>query len=279
MKPILEIKGLSYRYEGGQRALRDIDLNIYPGEIVALVGQNGAGKTTLAKHIIGILKPPPDQVIVCGNDVAATPVSKMAKQVGFVFQNPDHQIFHQTVNQEVAFGLRNLGLPEDEMKQRVTTALKEVGLELLAGQYPLSLSRGQRQRLALACVLAMKPEVIVLDEPTTGQDQWEKIQIMNLVADLNKRGHTVIFITHDMSLVARYAKRVVVLCQGEIILDNSTQDALAKPEQLAKSFLKPPQITLLSNRLNETLNRPGATTVLTVEEMYSNLQAMMEGGA
>lgn len=275
MKPVIDIKGLSHSYEEGQPALQNIELAIYPGEMVALVGQNGAGKTTLVKHCIGLLRPKAGQVTACGLDAALSPVSTLARQVGFVFQNPDHQIFHDTVQKEVAFGLQNLGLPKEEIQERVAAALRDVGMEHLAQVYPQQLSRGQRQRVALASVLAMQSKVIILDEPTTGQDAMERLQIMELLCNLNLAGHTILFITHDMSLVARYARRVVVLCQGKVILDGPTRQVLGQTKQLAQTLLEPPQVTLLAQRLNHFFT-PSSEVILTVDEMVVYLQKARE---
>lgn len=275
MKPVIDIKGLSHSYEEGQPALQNIDLTVYPGEMVALVGQNGAGKTTLVKHCIGLLRPKAGQVTACGLDAARSPVSTLARQVGFVFQNPDHQIFHDTVQKEVAFGLQNLGLPKEEIQERVAAALRDVGMEHLTQVYPQQLSRGQRQRVALASVLAMQSKVIILDEPTTGQDALERLQIMELLRNLNLAGHTILFITHDMSLVARYARRVVVLCQGKVILDGPTRQVLGQTKQLAQTLLEPPQVTLLAQGLNHFFT-PSSEVILTVDEMVAYLQKARE---
>ncbi|AQS58653.1 energy-coupling factor ABC transporter ATP-binding protein [Desulforamulus ferrireducens] len=276
MNPVIEINGLSFGYEFGDSVLKDIHLAIFPGEMVALVGQNGAGKTTLVKHLIGLLRPPVGKVKVGGLDVANSRISTLARQVGYVFQNPDHQIFHDTVQAEVAFGLHNLNLPREEIGQRVKAALSDVGLAHLAMANPQRLSRGQRQRVALASVLAMRTPVLVLDEPTTGQDYQERQQIMELVKQLNKAGHTIIFITHDMSLVAHYASRVIVLCQGRIVLDGATREVFQQPQKLAESLLVPPQINILANQLNEQLNVQGPV-ILTVQEMQTYLQQLGEG--
>ncbi|SHK46349.1 energy-coupling factor ABC transporter ATP-binding protein [Desulforamulus aeronauticus] len=276
MNPVIKIDGLSFGYEFGDSVLKDIYLEISPGEMVALVGQNGAGKTTLVKHLIGLLRPPAGKVRVADLDVANTRVSKLSRQVGYVFQNPDHQIFHDTVQAEVAFGLNNLGLPREEVEPRVTAALSDVGLEHLANENPQRLSRGQRQRVALASVLALRTPVIVLDEPTTGQDYQERKQIMALVEQLNKAGHTIVFITHDMSLVAHYASRVVVLCQGQIILDGDTREVFRQTDKLAESLLLPPQVTVLANQLNEPLNTSVSPVILSVDEMQEYLQRVRE---
>lgn len=256
---------------GNLAVLKNISLEITKGECVAIIGQNGAGKTTLAKHFNGLLKPSSGKVYIKGRDTAPLKVSELARTVGYVFQNPDHQIFHDTVAKEVAFGLKNLRLAGREVAERVAAALEAVGLSDYCQAHPYSLSKGQRQRVALASVLAMQTEAIVLDEPTTGQDYRESVQIMDMVKALNEKGHTIVFITHDMSLVARYAKRVIVLCKGEILADGDGRSILTRPDLLKKTCLYPPQITALAQALAKYAITPD---VLSVEEMYEKLQKL-----
>ncbi|MDI6906593.1 MAG: ABC transporter ATP-binding protein [Thermoanaerobacterales bacterium] len=274
--PVLEVQDLHFRYPGApEDALRGISLRIAPGEMVALIGQNGAGKSTLARHFNGLLRPTAGRVLVGGRDAAGLKVSALARHVGYVFQNPDHQIFHDTVGGEVAFGLHNLGVPRTEIRERVAAALEFVGLAGTEETYPFELSKGQRQRLALAAVLAMRTGVIVLDEPTTGQDYRESRQIMDRVKELNEAGHTIVFITHDMELVARYAARVVVLGQGRVPADGGVREVFARPEVLRLTDLRPPDITRLAQRLN----RPEIPRdVLLVEEMACVLRSLAVGG-
>jgi energy-coupling factor transport system ATP-binding protein len=266
-KTIIRTENLTYRY-GSVEALKNISLEIERGECVAIIGQNGAGKTTLAKHFNGLHRPSSGKVYVGGKDAAHAKVSELARTVGYVFQNPDHQIFHDTVGKEVAFGLKNMGLSGKELEDRVAAALEAVGLTAEYQNYPFNLSKGQRQRLALASVLAMQTEVIVLDEPTTGQDYRESMQIMEMVKTLNENGHTIIFITHDMSLVARYARRAVVLCQGEILADGDVRTVFAQSELLQRTYLSPPQVTSLAQGLGRHSIPPD---VLSVKEMYELL--------
>jgi energy-coupling factor transport system ATP-binding protein len=268
---LIRIENLTYIYKGGQPALKNISLKISKGECVAIIGQNGAGKTTLAKHFNGLHKPSAGRVYIAGRDTTRLKVSELARTVGYVFQNPDHQIFHDTVGREISFGLKNLGLPAEQIEERVAGALAEVGLTGYYQTYPFNLSKGQRQRVALASVLAMRTEVIVLDEPTTGQDYRESMQIMEMVRKLNKDGHTIIFITHDMSLVARYASRVIVLCRGEVLADGDVRSVFTRPELLKETYLSPPQITTLAQSLSRHAIPPG---VLSVEEMYQLLTKM-----
>ena len=197
--PILEAIGLTHRYPSGVLALDGVDVTIHRGEFVALLGGNGAGKTTLAKHFAGLLEP------------TSGTVRSHAERVGFVFQNPDHQIFANTVLDEAAFGPRNAGLPEPDVAARAGRALERVGLGDVAGLHPLRLGRGDRQRLAVASALAMNPDVLILDEPTSGLDWRGTEALMGLLTDLNRDGTTIVMITHDLPLAARHASRTVTL--------------------------------------------------------------------
>ncbi|MBP7410587.1 MAG: ABC transporter ATP-binding protein [Methanoculleus sp.] len=209
--PIISVRGLVHRYDG-VTALGGVDLEVAPGEIVAVVGENGSGKTTLVKHFNGLLRPTEGSVFVDGLDAAKVPVAELARHVGLVFQNPDTMLFAETVEEEVAFGLKNID-PGDP-GQPVDAALREVGLLHRKAAYPRSLSRGERQRLAIACVIAMRPKVIVLDEPTTGLDARESARVMETLDRLRRDGHTVIMVTHDLLLGEAYADRLVRMEQG-----------------------------------------------------------------
>lgn len=247
--PLISIYNLVQNFGRNDPVLNEINLEIKNGEFLALVGQNGAGKTTLVKHLNGLLRPNSGSIRISGREISGMSTATLAQQVGYVFQNPDHQIFLDKVDKEVAFGPGNLGLSSAEINQKITTAMEKVGILHLKEASPLSLSKGQRQRVALASVLAMEPEILILDEPTTGQDNREAAQIMDLVTSLNKKGHTIIFITHDMQLVADYAKRVILLGQGKILADGTSRQVLSQPDLLGKTFLKPPQVTLLAQAL------------------------------
>lgn len=195
-KPIIETKGLWHIYgQGTERemvALKDININIYQGEFIAFIGQNGSGKTTLAKHFIGLLKPTRGYVIVNGKDTRKCRVSELAAMVGYCFQNPDHQIFNRTVYDEVAYGPKNLNISNEEIQERVAEAVKAVGLEGYEKLNPFFLGKGERQKVAVASVLAMRPKVLIVDEPTTGMDWKTSITMMNLIKELNQKGMTVI---------------------------------------------------------------------------------------
>jgi energy-coupling factor transport system ATP-binding protein len=220
--------------------------------VLALLGTNGSGKTTVAKILNGIYKPSSGTVLVLGQDVTKRAVRKMLpKHVGYVFQNPDHQIFTRRVSDEIAYGLKNLEVPEEEMEGRIAEALETVGLADLADEDPLFLGKGQRQRLAVASILAMQPEIIIVDEPTTGQDYRMVCGIMDLLTELHERGNTVLIITHDMTLVANYCQRIVVLLNGRDIFDGSPRELFSDPELIRATQLCAPQAISLSVAMRE----------------------------
>jgi energy-coupling factor transport system ATP-binding protein len=264
----LIIENLTYSYPNGWLALKNINVKIRRGEFVALIGQNGAGKTTLVKNIIGLLRSKQGRIRVLDKEVSKTTVAEIATKVGLVFQNPDYQLFRTSVEEELTFGPKNLGVPAAEIERRVTDALKSLTLEKFRKIYPFSLSMGDRRRVTVAAVLAMGPEVLILDEPTTGQDYSGRYEIAEIGKRLNNEGKTIIMITHDMELVAKYATRTIVLGQGEVLLDDSTHNVFAQPDVLQSTYLKAPQITLLAQRLKSYGLNPG---ILTLDDMYQSL--------
>jgi len=267
----VEVKDLHFEYEKGTEVIRGIDLNIHRGECVAIVGQNGSGKTTLVKHFNGLLRPTSGKIILNGVDTAGKTVAQLSKTVGYLFQNPDHQIFSTSVEEEIAFGPKNLGVGPEETERRVAEALKLVGLEEYRKVPPSTLGLGQRRKVTLASIVAMKPDVMVLDEPTTGIDWNGSIQLMNSVRELNKQGHTIITITHSMRVVAQYAERTIVLANGGIILDGPTRKVFSEPDVLKTTFLAPPQITCLAQGLQ---SMGFADDILSVDEFCSSLEAL-----
>jgi energy-coupling factor transporter ATP-binding protein EcfA2 len=272
MEPIIEVKDLHHRYPNGCHALCGVSVTVDQGEFVAIIGQNGSGKTTFVKHLNGLLRATEGTVHVAGRDVSKQKVSEMARVVGYCFQNPDHQIFCDTVYKEVAYGPRNLHLSQAEIDERVIEALGAVGMLHLQPSMPRDLSKGQRQRLAVASVLSMRPEVLIVDEPTTGQDYRDGVDMLNLVQRLNQAGHTVLFITHDMPMVARFAQRVIVFRDGQILLDGTTREVFGQADELRTTFLAPPQITSLAQALPEFF----PDTVLSVAEMVDQTLAILQ---
>jgi cobalt transport protein ATP-binding subunit len=242
------IENLSYSYAGGPRVLDSIDLKVGAGEFLAIVGQNGSGKTTLAKHIVGLLQPATGRITIDGKDRSQMRPAETAREVAYVFQNPDHQIFAATVEDEVAFGPRNFGLPADEIKRRCDEALEAVGLQNERQSDPFLLSKGERQRLAVASVLVLRPRMLILDEPTTGLDYREQLRMMALVRDLNRAGIAIVIITHTPWLVAEYARRVVLMRKGAKIFDGGVREFFMQDELLRSSSFRAPEITELSRR-------------------------------
>ena len=270
-KAYIEVKDLVYRYPDETLALNGINLQIKEGEFIAFIGQNGSGKTTCSKCLNGLFKPTEGDVIVDGLNSKKTSIVQMVKRVGYVFQNPDHQLFNSNCWDEIAYGPRNIQLDEEEVKIRVEEAAKVVDLDAYYfDEHPFFLSKGLRQRVAIASILALKPKVIIVDEPTTGQDYKQSIEIMNFLVGLNEQGgHTIIIITHDMPIVARYARRVIVMGLGKIIDEGTPQEVFSHPEVLAQTYIEPLQITQFAQSVENYGFNKGT---LTVQEMFNQYQ-------
>ncbi|MBI3738530.1 MAG: ABC transporter ATP-binding protein [Chloroflexi bacterium] len=247
----IEVKDLRFTYPNGVEALRGISLKIEPGEQVAMVGQNGSGKTTLVKHFNGLLRPTSGSVLIDDLDTKnkKVTVAKLAQRVGYVFQNPDEQLFSRTVGDEVAFGPRNLGFDSQRAQKLVDEALALVELSDKKDTNPYDLSPTWRKMVALASIISMDTDVVILDEPTTGQDAANVARIAHVVAELKKRGKTVITITHDIDFCAENFERVIALSQGQILLDGPANKVLGQEEILAQTYVDPPQLTRLGKRL------------------------------
>lgn len=249
----IEVKDLYYQYPDGARALNGVNLEIRKGEFVALIGQNGSGKSTFSKILSGYLTGWKGEVKILGEDISKRKVrEKIPAVVGYVFQNPDHQIFNRRVDTEIEYGLRNIGMGEEEIKKRVEETLARVGLIRKRDEDPLFLSRGEKRRLALASVIAMKPRILIVDEPTTGQDYRMSREIMEILMEMNREGSTIIVITHDMRLVAEFCRRVLVMKRGRIIFDGKPETLFENEELLKESSLIAPREVQLSKKLKET---------------------------
>lgn len=246
---LVSVQALKFTYEGGVEAIRDINLDIRYGEYIAIVGGNGSGKTTLAKNLNGLLRPTSGSVVVGGRPTSEQKVASLARIVGYAFQNPDHQLFCASVEEEVRFGPMNLGYSDEVVREKAEKAIEAMSLDHLRKLPPLSLRLGERRRVSIASVIAMDPQVLVLDEPTTGLDAEESTELMHRLERLNEEGKTIILITHDMKLVAEHAKRVVVMARGRIILDSDPRGAFSDLEILRQSNLEPPAVTQLAHRL------------------------------
>ena len=239
----IEAVDLRFAYPSGVEALRGVNLTIRAGEFVGVIGQNGSGKTTLVKHFNGLLKPTRGVLKVLGVDTGTRGVAKLAKLAGYVFQNPDHQIFCNTVREEIAFGPRNTGMPASEVESSLRHVMGLLDLQGLEERHPFRLSRGERQRLAIASILAMRPRILILDEPTGGQDRQQVSRLIATLRQLNVEGHTIVLVTHDLELLAECADRTLVMFQGKILLDGTPHDVFREVDTLRRTALAPPQIT------------------------------------
>ncbi|HEX6033372.1 MAG TPA: ABC transporter ATP-binding protein [Anaerolineales bacterium] len=245
----IEIQDLHFTYPTGVEALRGVSLTIESGAQVAIVGQNGAGKTTLVKHFNGLLQPTRGQVMIGDLDTKKYSVAKLASRVGYVFQNPDEQLFSKNVATEVAFGPKNLGFDSERVQALVKDALILTDLSDKTETNPYDLSATWRKMVALASILSMDTDILVFDEPTTGQDAINVRRIGNVIAELRKRRKSVITITHDIDFCAENFERVIAMSQGKILLDGKTNDVLGQDEILASTYVDPPQLTRLGKRL------------------------------
>ena len=250
---MLEVKNLKYSYNSEYQALKGVSLKVNKGEMIALLGKNGAGKSTLFLHLNGIYKPDEGQVFIDGEELKYDKKSllKFRQKVGIVFQNPDDQIFAPTVEEDVAFGPLNLGLSMEEVQDRVEEALARVGMTGFEKKAPHHLSGGQKKRVAIAGILAMKPEIMVLDEPTAGLDPQGVVNLSALLDELNEEGITILISTHEVDLVPNYADRVFVLVDGKLIADGTPKNIFAQPDILEKANLKVPIVTDLFQQLEE----------------------------
>ena len=245
----IQISDLNFTYPTGVLALSGISLNIESGEQVAIVGQNGSGKTTLVKHLNGLLLPTSGRILIGDWDTQEHSVAKLARRVGYVFQNPDEQLFSKNVGTEVAFGPKNLGYKGEQVQALVEDALTMTELSDKTEANPYDLSATWRKMVALASVIAMDTDIVIFDEPTTGQDAVNVARIANVIKALRERGKTVITITHDIDFCAENFERVIALSQGKVLLDGKANDVLGQEEILATTYVDPPQLTRLGKRL------------------------------
>jgi energy-coupling factor transport system ATP-binding protein len=260
---VVNVEKLWYVYPEGPAALKNISLSLCEGEFLAIMGRNASGKTTLVKHFNGLLKPARGIVAIDGTDTRKATVAELASKVGFVFQNPNDHLFADTVEEEIAFPLRNRGLGGIEVELRVGEMLRRFGLEEYRSQYPRSLSGGEKQRVALASVLVVQPKILILDEPTRGMDYRLKSDLMSLLREYTNQGNIVVLVTHDVETVAEYADRVILLSEGEIVVDGKKRDVLSR------ALLFSPQI----NRLVQAFGKYSVPdNILTASELLQVLK-------
>ena len=247
---MISVRNVSFNYPDGPQVLHDVNLEIKDGEFVAIMGENGAGKTTLVKMFNGLLKPGEGTVAIDGVETKEKSVAQVSRNVGLIFQNPDSQLFAETVTQELGFSLRNFGFSEDVIQKRVTSFLHLLDLEQYATASPFVLSGGERKRVALAAILVWDPKHVIMDEPTIGQDYLQKERLRNFITQLVTQGKSVVIVTHDVEFVAECKPRVVLLSHGTIIGDGPATHILTDPKLVAQASLKMPQIAILMNDLS-----------------------------
>jgi len=247
---MIEAKDVHFSYPSKVDALKGVSLTIADGEFVAIMGQNGAGKSTFVKHFNGLLKPTSGTVRVDGVETKKTSVAALARNVGFVFQNPDHQLFSETVEEEIAFALKNFGFEPSVVENRVTWALELLSLNQYRKTSPFLLSGGERKRVALASVLAWDPKTLILDEPTIGQDHDQKEKLRQFIMQLQTQNKTVVIVTHDVEFVAECNPRVVLMKEGRIVAEGVGKEILTNPEILAESSIVLPQIAQVFTKLS-----------------------------
>jgi energy-coupling factor transport system ATP-binding protein len=259
---MIEVSDIHFTYPNGVEALKGVSLRIEDGEFVAIMGQNGAGKTTLVKHFNGLLKPSQGKVLVDEQDTTKTSVAKLARNVGFVFQNPDHQLFSETVEEEIAFALKNFGFKEDVIEKRITWALNLLGLAQYRKTSPFMLSGGERKRVALASILAWDPKILILDEPTIGQDYEQKEKLRQFILQMKTQKKTIVIVSHDVEFVAECNPRVLLMRDGVVIADGEAEKILTDPVTCEKASIVPPQIAQIF------LNLPDLALPRNVIDVY-----------
>ena len=274
---MIEFENVSASYDGELPILRDVSFRIPDGDFVAFVGTNGAGKSTTMRLVNGLLKPSSGQVLIDGAPITQLRTSQLAAKVGFLFQNPDRQICCSTVREELLFGFRAQGRADAEAEAKVDAMIERFGFD--GDTEPFLLNRGTRQLLALASIIVMEPPVVVLDEPTTGLDFRECAKVMDVIADMNARGTTVIMVCHDMEVVADYARRVIAMTAGQVVADGATFDVLRNRDVLACTHLLPPQVVDVALRLAEDGAVAADSAVARANALDEMTEALAAAGA
>lgn len=263
---MFELREVNFHYQSHNKAIANLSLVINPGEFLAVAGRNGSGKTTLTKLLMALKKPHSGEILFQGTSIHKCTPADMARHIGYVFQNPDRQIFRDTVEAEVAYGPEQLGYTPQQIQDYVRQALSVTGLTALSKAYPAALSRGQKQRLAIASALSMQPSLLILDEPTSGQDSQERQELLELLSALHAQGKTIVLITHDMDILAAYAQRVIVMQHGNKVFDGPTA-ALFADARLREWGLSEPAALQISQALAPSGIRP----TFGVEDLITQL--------
>ncbi|MGB9622771.1 MAG: energy-coupling factor ABC transporter ATP-binding protein, partial [Candidatus Bathyarchaeia archaeon] len=274
-RPIIQVCNISYSYPNGVEAIKNVSLNISKGEFVAIMGENGAGKTTLVKHFNGLLRPQAGKIFIEGIDSATMSVAALARKVGLVFQNPDDQLFSENVEEEIKFALKNFGFSKEIIEKRVDWALNLLDIGRYRKSSPFILSGGERKRVALASVLAWDPDVLVLDEPTIGQDYAQKERLRHFLLQLRSQGKTTVIVTHDVEFVVDSKPRILLMSQGRIIADGPTELVMTDSEMLKKASVSPPEILKVFRSISD-LGFP--KNVFDVDEAAEIISRALKGG-
>ncbi len=270
-EPIIDIRNVSFSYIPGKEVLHDISLKVEKNSILAIVGQNGSGKTTLTSLLIGLQRPNSGSIDVAGIDATKASIHDLSRKVGYVFQYPEHQFVTDSVYDEVAFSLRGAGIGESKVKQRVMEMLTRFQLATFTERHPFALSRGQKRRLSVASMLVLRPEIFILDEPTTGQDWRNVVNLMDILKGLYEEGLTIILVTHSMDLVAEYTGRVIVMKEGKLAFDGTPSQLFSAEERVAKNYeLEIPTIYQLTNRIRK--QQPNLPVINNLPELASHLE-------
>jgi energy-coupling factor transport system ATP-binding protein len=275
-QPHVSITGLRFSYPDGTEAIRGVDIEIRHGERIGLAGENGSGKTTLCKHMNGLLSPSAGRILVDGRESSSLRASEIAAKVGYLFQNPDHQLFCSTVREEIEFGLRNIGLGADEIGRRVARYLEMLGIAPLAEQPPLALSLGLRRLVTVASVLAMEQELLILDEPIAWLDAKQKASVVRAIRQAGLEGRTTVVISHNMKLMAELTDRLIVMVGGSIKFDGRTKDIISDPTAMMSVGLVSPPVALLAESIKDALHFAGR--IDTNEDFVRALKERMPGG-
>src|SRR2546426_541426 len=251
--------GITFLHQTGKTGLRDVNLKVEKAEMLAVDGENGAGKTTLVKHVNGLLKPTKGTVLVDGEETTKKSTAELSRKVGIAFQNPDHQLFSESVEAETAFALKNFGFSRELIDQRLNWALQFFGLEEYRNSSPLALSGGEKKRLTLACILAWDPEVVILDEPTVGQDAIQKEKLSGIIKMLRSTGKTTIIVSHDIEFIWPLQPRLVVMSQGRVVADGPADTLMRDEALLEGARVMQPQLVELYQRLRRRPDSPFAS--------------------
>ena len=275
----VEVRNVTFAYPGTPApAIANINFSIPKGQFVGIIGQNGGGKTTIMKCLVGLLKPSQGEIFLDGKALKNQKVGEIATQIGLILQNPDTQLFCMSVEEEIRFGLQNLKLEPGEIEKRTEDALAITGLGNFRQLYPFKLSLGDRRKVAVASIVAMRPQVLIFDEPLTGQDYKGRYELVNLAAELHKAGHTVIMISHDMELVARYTQRTLVVGKGQLLLDTPTSEVFDHVSLLRETFIEPPEIIRLAQELRGSGLPSGLLFIDQVEQGIQKLKVLAAAG-